>query len=850
MQTRNIDDIQLPPEIEAALAGEMHGESTPSPERLAEISGELATLKREAVQFRAAHGIENTWINCQEAYHGIDDANRDEFRGLTWIKPTTINAPVTTSAGPKGTAIDKRSTAFVRLTSRYVDAGAAKIGEIVLSGDDKAFSLSPTPVPDLIKGKGDLGQVRDASGQPMERYAAPHEIPAPMAPLQSEGPAQPAAPPQPEAPPPTVPLTTKDLAEEAMTMAREKARLAEEQIFDWLVDSQYPREGRRLLKNSALLGVGVLKGPFPDYKRSIARLSDPETKSETIEIKQTLFPRVKSVSPWNIFPDPACGEVLRDGDYIFEREFFSKGRLNKLKGLPGYLDDQIDLAIKAGPNAEQSIGRNPNEQVNKHQYELWYFTGTISRDRFATVNAKSAKTLPNDQDDVFAIVTMVNDFVIKATLNPLDSGDLPYYNMPWQTRDGYWAGVGVAEQIQIPQRIVNASTRALLNNAGISAGPQIVIDREGIEPANNEWVVTPNKIWYRTTDAGTDDVRKSFTTFVIPNVTDQLMKIIEYGKSLAEEVSSIPLITQGQSGDTTPETLGAAQLQNNNANQLLRDIGYGLDDYVTVWLIQNMYQYLLLDPNVSSDKKGDFNIFAHGSVAMIERSIADQTIAQMTPLAENPMFGVNPKKWFALLAKSKKLDPVLFQYTPDEQAKMDAQPKPQPPAIEVANIKAKMAQMQMQADQQQAQAEQALERELAQLDAQTSMEAAKLQATTMEMRAKLDTDRDTAYVQAETTRTQNDYDGKLRELQLKKDLALMDYASKHQMSLEQVKAKLADTAMKLRVTKELAAADHSVSLHTHAIDTKADLYKHRNPPPAAPVVEPPGRAPAGKSYQA
>ena len=46
----------------------------------------------------------------------------------------------------------------------------------------------------------------------------------------------------------------------------------------------------------------------------------------------------------------------------------------------------------------------------------------------------------------------------------------------------------------------------------------------------------------------------------------------------AEESTSIPLITQGQTGPTTPDTFGAAQLQNNNANQLLRSVGYAVDE--------------------------------------------------------------------------------------------------------------------------------------------------------------------------------------------------------------------------------------------------------------------------------
>jgi len=845
MPMRSIAQITLPPEIEELLSGE----SVPTEGRLAEIAAALATLKREAVQYRASYGIEETWRNCQDSYHGIDDLNREEFRGLTWIKPTTINAPVTTTGGHRG-GNDKRSTAFVRLTSRYVDAGSAKIGEILVPGDDKAFSFEPTPVPNLMKGREDLSPLRDANGQPMERYLQPGESAPPSGPpgmdpqpgMTAQAPGAPLA--------PTVPLTTKDLVEEALTTAREKARKAERQVYDWMVECQAPRELRRVLDNGALFGVGVLKGPFPDYKRSIAMSQDLETDGVAVHIQQRMIPSVKSVSPWNVFPDPACGEYIRDGDYVFEREFFSKRRLRKLKGLPGYLNEQIDRAIEIGPSTPEQTGLDPNDQLNKHQYELWYFTGTISREDFAILNQSSAKDLPREQDDVYAVVTMVNDIVIKATMNPLDSGEIPYHNFPWQTRAGYWAGVGVAEQIQIPQRIVNAATRALLNNAGISAGPQIVIDQMGITPANQEWVVTPNKIWYKANDGSTDDVRKAFTTFVIPNVGGPLMDVIQYGMRLAEETSSIPLITQGHSGVTTPQTLGATQLQNNNANQLLRKIGFAFDDHVTVPLITMSYEYLLLDPNVSNDLKGDFVIHAHGSIAMIERSIQDQTIAQMTPLAENPIFGVNPKKWFAVLAKSKKLDPILFQYTKEEQDALDKQPKPQPPAIEVANIKAKMQQMQIQADQQRIQAEHALERELAQLDGQVALEAETMRNTTAQLRAKLDVDRDTVYVQAETMRTQSTYDGKLRELQLKKDLALMDYAAQHQLSLETVRAKLEDTAMRLRVQKELSAANHSVALHTSANDRARDHARQRPAAQVTPPTEPAGRAPTGQAFEA
>ena len=82
-----------------------------------------------------------------------------------------------------------------------------------------------------------------------------------------------------------------------------------------------------------------------------------------------------------------------------------------------------------------------------------------------------------------------------------------------------------------------------------------------------------------------DDVRKAFMLTQFPSMQPQMMAIIEYAFRIAEESTSIPLVTQGQSGDTTPDTFGGMQLQNNNANQLLRAVGYQVDDCITSrWL--------------------------------------------------------------------------------------------------------------------------------------------------------------------------------------------------------------------------------------------------------------------------
>lgn len=839
------EKFELPQEIIDAVIQKDSPELSES--KLAALSVALAKSREEAINFRKSEGIEDIFTLCDEQYNGIDEANRHEYKEGKWIKPQTMNAPVTVAGGKTSSA---RSTAFVRLTSRYVDAADAKVGEILLAPDGKSFAFSATPNPDLIKGKEDESPMtweegHPLAGQPMMRNARPEELPQqppiPQMPgmnMPTPEQAQNGQLPPPQQP--TVPLTVKDAAIEAIERANAKAKKAETRIYDWLIECQWSREMRKVIHDAARLGVGVLKGPYPDSKRQMAHVNGK------VQINDEIVPVVGWRDPWNIFPDPACGENIQDGDFCWERDYASAKQVRKMKKLKGYIAKQIDKVLEQGPGQQKPEGRNPNkkEEETKHQYEVWYFTGVIKKEDLEAANLDAAKDLAKDVTEAFAIVTMINDIVVHATLNPLEkSGDLPYLNMPWQRRSGSWVGVGVSEQIRVPQRIVNAATRAMLNNAGVSSGAQIIIDQASIKPADKSWEITPNKVWYKSADGQMDDVKKAFATFNIENRVEEMMAIIEYGMRLAEESTSIPLITQGQSGKTTPETYGAAQLQDNNANQLLRRIGYGFDDHITERLIRMYYEWLLLDPDVPDEEKGDWKIYARGSSAMVERSIQDQTIAQMTTLVENPIFGFDPKRWATQLVRSKKLDPADFKYTEEEQEKIDNAPKEPPPAVQVAQIKAQIEQMKIQSAQQAAQQDAQLERELAQLANETDLAVEKMRNETAQLKVKMDTDRDTVYVQAQTEKIRTDYDGKMKEIAAKKEIMAMEVAANQQITTEQAKVKLADTAMKLKVQKELAAADLSVGLHKDSQKNK--LSKSSTMPSP---TETPGRAKKGKAF--
>jgi hypothetical protein len=827
---------QLPEDVAALLRPHVE-----APQMVLDAIGvQLAGKRDEAKAWRKQTGIEITWMQAEDAYVGIDDANRHEYAGQGWIKSMSRDGPLT-AGQMQGQTSEVRSTVFHRLTSRYVDAAVAKLGEILLPADDRAFSFSETPVPELLLAKEDTSQVlhQGLGNAPLTRPLAPGETPPPApppppaaapAPAAPDGqaPGVPGSPPPlagPAAPgaapqqPPQVPVTVRDFAMERIEMARKQAKAAETRIYDWMIETQYRSEVRKVIADAARIGVGVLKGPVPKAKRAMS-LSQAPDGGVNIQIQEKIIPAAEWCDPWDIFPDPACGEDIHQGDFVFQRDHMSARQVRGLKRLPGYIPNQIDRVLKEGPD-KVLVDADPRDKgdKNKHRYTVWYFYGSLTRDELQAIDTAAGKPLHSSDDgdnphDQYVIVTLINDSVVRANLNPLDSGSFPFHSMPWQRRGQHWAGVGVAEQMRTPQRVCNAALRALLNNAGKSAGSQLVVDTAAIKPLDGLYNITPDKIWAKTNE-GPADIRQSMMAIEIPNVTQQLLEIIQLGERQAEETTSIPLIAQGQSGATTPDTFGAAKLQDNNANQLLRSIGYSFDDHITEPLIRQYYEWLLLDPEVPNYEKGEFNIDAHGSAALVERAIQDQSIAQMASMAVNPAFGIDPKKYTELFMRSKHLNPEALMYTEEEQQRLAAQPPPEAPQVTVAKIQQdtqlKLGVMQQQADQ------------------QTTEHEGQIAAAAHSL--------EVGATQADHQHTQAELMLKAKQLELQRELALMDYASRQKISLDQAKAQLAKTAMQLSTEREL-----------NAMNNRHEIRKHVTPQPPKPAVQAPGRAANGQAF--
>lgn len=670
------DDLwaELPMEVRDAL----ERQEAQRKEQLDILAKAVTRHRDEAITARRASGIEDEWEDDQDAYEGIDDANRGESVRDRRRKPA-MDQRYDERSRRKGA---NRSTVFLNITGPYTDAAAARMSEMLLPSDDQPYSIEPTPDPELNALTESAEVAQDEQGN--EQSVA-------------------------------------ELAKAEQKKAREKAKRAERRITDWLTEGQWHGEVRAVIEDAAKLGTGVLKGPIPELRRY--RAAGEVNGSVALVMDEQIAPVSKRVDPWNCYPDPAAGEDIQDGRYFIERDWITPKQLKELADDPQYLDDQIRECLLDGPDKRVVQDNHEEYSYNNslnEKFEIWYYYGTLSSEQLEAAEA-DLTDYSGDTELTPAVITVVNDRVIKASLSHLESGEYPYDFMCWRARKGLPWGSGVPRHIRVPQRMLNAATRQMMDNSGLSAIPQFVSKKGIVTPVDGSYQLYAGKHWHMSEDTDIDDVRKAFTSVHIDSRQQELMNIIQYATKMAEDVTGLPQIMQGNQG-SAPDTVGGMQILNNNANSVLRRLAKAFDDGITEPHLRRYYEWLMLYGE-SEDEKGDYTVDAKGSGALVEREIQNQAIVEMGQLVQDPRFGIDPQKWFKEMAKAQRLNPESFMLDEDEQRI--------PPEVQekIKELQEKLAEYEQDAQKEKIRAQAQLQGK--QIDAQT-----KLQTTQMEIQSE------------------------------------------------------------------------------------------------------------------
>lgn len=732
--------VEVLEEIRDKLADERAG-------KLDNLGKVIAKIRDEAVAARQQSGFETQWKEDEEYYEGIDDLNRATSQ---YLKPRSDTGGLQAN---KIKADASQCIEFLNITRPFVDAASARMGDILLPANDWNFGIKPTPVPEFDENEDSEKQILDPkTGQP---------------------------------------FVLGDVIKDRNKQVAAVVAKAERRIKDWLTQCGYKKESRKVIDGAAMVGSGILKGPFPD--KQVTKV----LKGTELVVEESIVPKSKYISHWDFFPDMNCGEDIQNGDYVIERSYLTARQLTALIDVPGYESAAIHKVLKEGPG----MRNKPGEQCNgDERFEVWYYYGTIKSHELKELDSAYAKNDGEEDDHTYvnSIVVLVNNTVIKGVKNPLDNYGYPFDVMIWKRVPGKCFGIGVAREGRVAQKTILASFRTLMENMGLASIPMIAILRSAIDPADGDWTLRKGKLWDIKEDSGITNINQAIQTIIIPAMQKELQALLELAMKMMEDSTGITFLMQGQQG-AAPDTVGGMQMMLRSSSTVLRREARIYDENVTEPHINRYYGWLLM--HGEDDEKGDLMIEASGSSQLAELEMQAMQLPQIIQMAMNPAFEMSPRKAAQELLRALHFDPNKFDLDEEEKQAMKEAKPPEDPRIVAAQIRA-----------------------------QTDEKIAAQNAQVKELAIKSDSDRDAIFEQGVAQRTQATLDAKAHDTNMKYQLALLEYANREKISLNDAKLQLARDAMKINSVRELAAMSAPASA----------LPK--------PPVEPPGQAKTGKSF--
>lgn len=636
-------------------------------QRLNDLGGRLEKICRDQVSARSE--IEDRWIEDIRQYSGRYD-------------------PVTEQ---KLLSRRTASRVFVNITRSKVNEAEAKLADMVLPSDDRNWMIRPTPVPEKyfrMKDMLDNEQAGQESTEPDEMLPQPEGLE-------------------------TVAPPTKTEAEKAKGMLQKHAQECmcahemQDAIDDQLKESNYNAVCRDIIHDAAILGIGIIKGPVVVGKtrRSWDEIKDSYGNAVQIVVEEDVVkPTVERVDPWNFFPDMSAAKV-DDAEFIFERSYLTRKKLRALIKRPGFIEENIERLLVEGPQVHRIDTQHlvRIREINNHtgisddnKYEVWTYHGPLYKEDLeaAGVEIKS----DSEFDMLDSVVWFCGNLVLKAQVNIMETGDFPYSVMTWERDDSSIFGFGIPYQMRNSQKVINGVWRMALENSGLATGPQLVINKMLIEPADGKWELTARKIWY--TKERNVNIGQAFAAFDINSHQQELMNLFDYARRLVDEETNLPSVPIGEGGTTTPTGAMAMILQNSNS--VFRRVVKEFDDNITEPTITRFYDWNM-QFSERDEIKGDYEVDARGSSTLMVKEAQNQNLIGWINLLQHPVFGriINPDVVLEKLAKRDKLefDGVIKtkeQIAAEDRKAQEAAQSQEPEAVQVEKLRLQGLQHKMQ----------------------------------------------------------------------------------------------------------------------------------------------------------
>ena len=430
------------------------------------------------------------------------------------------------------------------------------------------------------------------------------------------------------------------------------AKKMEKKIHDQLNESGASKHLRSMAFEMALLGTGVMKGPFAVDKE----YPNWDDNGDYDPLVKTV-PSTNHVSVWNFYPDPVASS-MDDAEYVIERHKMSRNQLRSLKGRPYFIDDAIESAIDAGPDYvrkhwEMKMEDDDTAPSDTERWQVLEFWGYVDTD----ILEENGIKIPADMkelDEVSANIWIVNGKVIRCVLNPFKPARIPYYAVPYEHNPYSFFGVGIAENMDDTQTLMNGFMRMAVDNAVLSGNLLIEIDETNLVPGQ-DMSVYPGKVFRR--QGGAPGQAIFGTKF--PNVAGENMQLFDKARVLADESTGFPSFAHGQTGVSgVGRTASGISMLMSAANGSIRTVVKNVDDYLLAPIGRAFFAFNM-QFDFDEGIRGDLEVKANGTESLMANEVRSQRLMQFLQVASNPMLAPFAKMDYIVreIAKSMDLDP-------------------------------------------------------------------------------------------------------------------------------------------------------------------------------------------------
>ncbi len=422
--------------------------------------------------------------------------------------------------------------------------------------------------------------------------------------------------------------------------AQVAAKKMEKKIQDQLEESGASKHLRMAAFEWAQFGTGILKGPMA-LDKEYPKWDD---KGKYTPLKKVV-PTVSHVSIWNFYPDPDAAN-MDQAEYVVERHKMSMRDMKDLKNRPFFRATAIENALEMGANYHreywESVREDASSNPDVERWEVLEYWGYMEARHLRDKGVKVSQDIKDDAM-INVNVWICHNEILRLVINPFQPARIPYYAAPYEVNPYSFFGIGVAENMEDTQLLMNGFMRMAVDNAALSGNLMIEVDETNLVPGQ-DMEIYPGKVWRRQSGAPGQAI---FGT-EFPNVAQQNMVMFDKARTLADESTGLPSYSYGQTGiQGVGRTASGISMLMNAANGSIRTVVKNLDDYLLAPLGKALFAFNMqfdFDPEI----KGDLEISARGTESLMATEVRSQRLMQFLGVVSNP-----------ILAPFAKLDQIV-----------------------------------------------------------------------------------------------------------------------------------------------------------------------------------------------